>query len=76
MAKCSELLRMLLNAGWIVEKQTGSHVKLSHPQRTNKISFPNHGSAEMKTGTMRSLFKQAGMLELIEKKKKKKKKKS
>lgn len=65
MAKCSELLRILLRAGWVIEKQEGSHVKLSHPDRKNKISFPNHGSAEMKTGTMKALFKQAGMEHLI-----------
>ena len=73
MAKCSELLRILLGAGWEIEKQSGSHVKLRHPQREKPIIFPNHGSAEMKTGTMRALFKQAGMLDLIEKKKKRKK---
>jgi len=72
MAKCSELLRLLLRAGWVIEKQEGSHVKLTHPERDNKISFPNHGSAEMPMGTMRALFKQAGMLHLIEKNRKKK----
>jgi predicted RNA binding protein YcfA (HicA-like mRNA interferase family) len=73
MPKCSELLRILLKAGWIIERQVGSHVRLSHPERTNKISFPNHGSAEMRTGTMIAIFKQADMLHLIGKEKKKKK---
>jgi predicted RNA binding protein YcfA (HicA-like mRNA interferase family) len=73
MAKCAELLRLLLRAGWEIEKQQGSHIKLGYPGKKNKLSFPNHGSAEMKTGTMRAIFKHAGMLHLIEKKKKKRK---
>ncbi len=72
MAKCSELLRVLVKAGWTIERQIGSHIRLTHADRNKKLSFPNHGSEEMPKGTMRAIFRQAGMLYLIEKKQKKK----
>jgi len=61
MSKCSEVLRMLMRAGWSVERQKGSHLVLSHPGKTHKIVFPNHGSAEMKTGTMNAMLKAADL---------------
>ena len=61
MAKCSEVLRLLLRHGWYVERQSGSHVILKHPEKTNFISFPNHGSAEIAKGTMNKILKQAGI---------------
>lgn len=61
MAKCSEVLRQLLRHGWYVERQSGSHVILKHPKKTNFISLPNHGSAEMAKGTMNKILRQAGI---------------
>jgi mRNA interferase HicA len=60
MAKCGEILRGLLRAGWYVASQTGSHIKLRHPDRKDFIVFPNHPSSEMATGTLRKILKQAG----------------
>lgn len=45
MTKCSEV-RALLHHGWYVERQSGSHVILKHPDKNSFISFPNHGTAE------------------------------
>ena len=59
--KCSELLRLLLKAGWRVESQRGSHVKLVHPERYGFIIFPNHGSNEMGKGLEKKIRKQAGL---------------
>jgi predicted RNA binding protein YcfA (HicA-like mRNA interferase family) len=61
MAKCSEILRLLLQNGWLIERQKGSHVILSHPEKVKKISFPNHGSTEMKKGIMIRILKDAGL---------------
>ncbi|WP_369411849.1 type II toxin-antitoxin system HicA family toxin [Chryseolinea lacunae] len=69
MAKCSEILRFLYRNGWVMERQRGSHIVLGHPDRTNKIVFPNHGSQEMKVGTLHAVLKSAG-LHLGEKKRK------
>ncbi len=61
MAKCSEILRLLMKNGWSIERQKGSHIILVHTTRTNKIVFPNHGSAEIKTGTLQHILKAAGL---------------
>jgi predicted RNA binding protein YcfA (HicA-like mRNA interferase family) len=59
--KSSELLRLLKRAGWYEVSQQGSHIKLRHPDRTNQITFPNHGSKEMAKGTELAIKKQAGL---------------
>jgi predicted RNA binding protein YcfA (HicA-like mRNA interferase family) len=62
MAKCSEVFRLLRKDGWYIERQTkSSHVILKHPTKPGSISFPNHGSAEMKTGTLNAILKAAGL---------------
>lgn len=61
--KCSELLRKLKKAGWIIARQgKGSHLILEHPDKPGQhLSFPDHGSAEMATGLEKALKKQAGL---------------
>jgi len=59
--KCSELLRLIKQAGWYVDHQTGSHMILKHSQKTNQIIFPNHGSKEIGKGLAEKLKKQAGI---------------
>jgi mRNA interferase HicA len=59
--KCSELLRLLRNAGWQDVRQSGSHVKLVHPEKPGFIIFPNHGSKEIGKGLERKIRKQAGL---------------
>ena len=62
MAKCSEILRLLKNDGWYIERHgKGSHVVLKHPTKSGAIIFPNHGSSEMASGTMKSILKKAGL---------------
>lgn len=61
--KCSELLRMLRQAGWTEVSRRGSHVKLIHNDRDGLIIFPDHGSAELGKGLQLKIMKQAGMLE-------------
>lgn len=48
-------------AGWIFDRQTGSHMILYHPQRPQvTLSVPRHKS--LKPGTLRRLIKDAGLL--------------
>ena len=47
-------------AGWIFDRQTGSHMILYHPQRPPvTLSVPRHKS--LKPGTLRRLIKDAGL---------------
>jgi predicted RNA binding protein YcfA (HicA-like mRNA interferase family) len=59
--KSSELLRKLLAADWVIQRQTGSHLILRHPNHELPIIFPSHGSKEMATGTAAKILKQAGL---------------
>lgn len=59
--KCSELLRLLLRAGWKIESQRGSHVKLRHHHSKDIIIFPDHGSRELGKGLEKKIKKQAGL---------------
>lgn len=61
--KCSELLRLLKKAGWIIIREgKGSHKILSHPDKPGIIiTFPDHGSDEMGKGLAEKIKKQAGL---------------
>ena len=59
--KCSEALRLIKKAGWVVVSQKGSHLKLKHPARPGTLIFPDHGSRELGKGLAQKLFKQAGI---------------
>jgi predicted RNA binding protein YcfA (HicA-like mRNA interferase family) len=59
--KSNELLRKLLSAGWVIQRQSGSHLVLRHPNKKEPIIFPYHGSKEMATGTASHILKQAGL---------------
>ena len=58
------VLRALLRHGRYVERQSGSHVILKHPDQDDFISFPNHGAAEMGKGLMKKILKRAGLKKL------------
>lgn len=57
--KCSELLKLLHNDGWVQIRQSGSHVIMRHPTKTGQIPVPYHGSKEVKKGLLSAILKQA-----------------
>jgi mRNA interferase HicA len=59
--KCSELLRLLRRAGWKMESQKGSHVKMVHPERQYFIIVPDHGAKEIGKGLEKQIRKLAGL---------------
>lgn len=56
-----EIKKSLLEAGWQIKNQKGSHVHMIHPTRPGKITVPNHGSRDLKLGTVKAIWKQAGL---------------
>lgn len=55
-----EVARRLRDDGWTVKRKgPGDHVQYSHPQRSGKVTV-DMGVREIPTGTLRSIFKQAG----------------
>jgi mRNA interferase HicA len=59
--KCSELLRILKRDGWYSISQKGSHIKMMHPEKTNILIVPDHGSHEIGKGLEKKILKDAGI---------------
>jgi predicted RNA binding protein YcfA (HicA-like mRNA interferase family) len=57
-----DLLRVLLDHGWIVKRQVGSHLQLTHALIPGKVTLP-HPKKDLAYGTVRSVLKQAGLSE-------------
>ena len=52
-------VRVFQKAGWIQDRQRGSHVILIKPEHTASLSVPQH--REVAPGTLRALIRAAGM---------------
>jgi len=59
--KYNELLRLLRKHGWIVIRQSGSHVIMSRSDKERKIIIPFHAGKEVKEGLLISILKQTGI---------------
>ncbi len=55
-----EILRMLQQAGFQKVRQTGSHVRLFHPEKRQLVSVP-HPKKDMPLGTIKSIEQQSGL---------------
>jgi predicted RNA binding protein YcfA (HicA-like mRNA interferase family) len=51
----------LLKAGFVVDRLTGSHILLEHPQRKRGAVVPEHGGKDLSVGTLHSILCQAGL---------------
>ena len=56
-----KLIRKLEADGWVVVAQRGSHVQLKHSQKPGRVTVP-HPRRDLPTGTVRSIYRQAGWL--------------
>ncbi len=54
-----EARRAFESVGWVMQRQTGSHMILKRAGRVNALSIPRHRT--LKAGTLRSLIRKAGM---------------
>ena len=59
--KYSELFRLLKRDGWFELRQSGSHVIMKHPTKSEQITVPFHAGKEVKKGLLRTLLKQANI---------------
>lgn len=51
---------MLEADGWALAKVTGDHHQFRHPTKTGRVTLP-HPVKDIPIGTLRSIFRQAGM---------------
>lgn len=54
------LLRALEKDGWVATRK-GDHLIFTHPMKPGIVPVPNHPSAEVDRGTLRSIINQAGL---------------
>lgn len=55
-----EVIRRLTDEGWVQVAQRGSHRQFRHPERTGKVTVPGKMSDDVRPGTLKSIFRQAG----------------
>jgi len=56
-----ELLRALRAEGWYEVRSRGSHLRLAHPDRSQKVTVAAHAGAIIKPGTLQTILDAAGM---------------
>jgi len=54
-----EVVKVLAKAGWLQNRQRGSHIILTKPGHIASLSVPDH--KEVARGTLRSLLRAAGI---------------
>ena len=54
-----EMLRLLQDAGWVVERIKGSHHRMTKGGKS--VTVPVHGKQELPKGTEQSILKGAGL---------------
>jgi predicted RNA binding protein YcfA (HicA-like mRNA interferase family) len=61
--KVREVIRLLDKDGWVQVTQRGSHRQFKHPSKPGKVTVAGHLSEDVPAGTLKSIFRQAGMEE-------------
>ncbi len=61
--KVRDVLRVLADDGWVQVAQKGSHRQFRHPTKPGKVTVPGRPSDDVPTGTLKSIFRQAGLEE-------------
>jgi predicted RNA binding protein YcfA (HicA-like mRNA interferase family) len=54
---------MLDEDGWRLVHQRGSHRKFKHPTKPGAVTVAGHPSLDIAPGTLRSILKQAGLIQ-------------
>lgn len=55
-------MRALQRGGFVVDRQTGSHVVMYHPDRPEvTIPVPVHANRDLRRGTLASILRDAGL---------------
>lgn len=59
--KISDILQILKNEGWNLERTKGSHRQFKHPEKSGTVTVSGKPSDEVAPGTLNSIMKQAGL---------------
>ncbi len=61
--KVRDVIRLLTDDGWVQAAQKGSHRQFRHPSKEGKVTVPGKLSDDVPIGTLKSIFRQAGIQE-------------
>lgn len=56
-----EVIRAVERAGFVFDRQVGSHVSLRHPETRRSVTVPVHGARDLPVGTLRRIIRDAGL---------------
>lgn len=59
--KVKEVIKLLEEDGWYIVRTRGSHRQFHHPTKSGTVTVAGKLSVDMPTGTLNSIFKQAGL---------------
>jgi predicted RNA binding protein YcfA (HicA-like mRNA interferase family) len=59
--KVREVLKMLEQDGWYLDRTRGSHRQFKHPTKLGLVMVPGKPNDDLGPGTFNSILKQAGL---------------
>jgi predicted RNA binding protein YcfA (HicA-like mRNA interferase family) len=61
--KPGRIIRTLLKAGFVIHHQTGSHIRLKHPEKPETLTFARHDRFEVPHIITQKLLRRARLTE-------------
>ena len=58
--KSKDLIKMLKDDGWYIDRTVGSHHHFKHPEKKGLVTVP-HPKKDLPRGTINNILKQAGL---------------
>ena len=59
--KVRDVVRMLQEDGWILDRTRGSHAQYVHPEKPGLVTVPGRPGDDLAPGTLNSILKQSGL---------------
>ena len=59
--KVRDILSMLSEDGWYLDRTRGSHRQYKHPAKPGVVTVPGKPNDDLGPGTLNSILKQAGL---------------
>jgi predicted RNA binding protein YcfA (HicA-like mRNA interferase family) len=59
--KVRDILKLLAEDGWFLERTKGSHRQYRHPLKPGLVTIPGQPGDDLAPGTLNSILKQAGL---------------
>ena len=56
----SDVIRLLIDDGWLLDSTKGSHHHFKHPEKKGKVTVP-HPKKDLPQGTVNAILKQTGL---------------